>query len=62
MSVLLGFWFLIHIEILERKTDMTKELVSSKITSMKNLQSNLGPVPILRNLPGIDYMFVKIMM
>lgn len=60
---LLGFWFLIHVKILERQTDMTKELVTSKITSMKNLQGNFRPVAILRNLPdGINYMFVKIMM
>ena len=48
---LLGFWFLIHVEILERQTNMTKEFVTSKITSMKNLQGNLRPVAILRNLP-----------
>lgn len=29
---------------------MAKELVSPKITSMKNLQGNLRPVPILWNL------------
>ena len=52
MGILLGFWFLVHVEILKGQTDMTKELVSSKITSMKNLEGNLGPVPILRNLPG----------
>ena len=59
---LLGFWFLVNVKILERQTDVTQELVPSKITSMKNLQGDLRPVPILRNLPdGINYMFVKIM-
>ena len=60
---LLGFWFLIHVKILERQTNMAEEFVSSQITSMKNLQGNFRPVAILRNLPdGINYMFVKIMM
>ena len=31
---LLGFWFLVNVKILERQTDMTQELVPSKITSM----------------------------
>ena len=61
MSVLLGFWFLVNIKILKRQTDMTKELVSPKITSMKNLQGNLRPVPVLRNLSGI-FRLVEIMM
>ena len=52
MGILLGFWFLVHVKILKWQTDMTKELVSSKIASMMNLEGNLGPVPILRNLPG----------
>ena len=61
VSVLLGFWFLVNIKILKRQTDMTKELVSPKITSMKNLQGNLRPVPVLRNLSGI-FRLVEIMM
>ena len=62
LSALLGFWFLIHVKILKRQTNMTKEFVSPKITSMKNLQGNLRPVPILWNLPGTNYIFVEIMM
>ena len=62
LSALLGFWFLIHVKILKRQTNMTKEFVSPKITSMKNLQGNLRPVPILWNLPGTNYIYVEIMM